>query len=59
MTLAVLGVYSSMVEENKALTKAGWVLVRITDAQGLVVFCETVRDEDAESIIAKFRNTIR
>lgn len=55
----MLGVYSSMVETSKALTKASWVLVRITDAQGLVVFCETVKDEDAESIIAKFLNTIR
>ena len=48
-----------MVEANKALTKAGWVLVRITDSQGLVVFCETVRDEDIDTITARFEKTIR
>jgi hypothetical protein len=48
-----------MVETNKAMTKAGWVLVRITDSQGLVVFCETIRDEDLDSIVAKLTSSIR
>ena len=48
-----------MVETQTTKTKAGWVLVRITDSQGLVVFCETVRDEDLDKITAKFVRTIR
>ena len=48
-----------MVETNKAMASTGWVLVRITDSQGMVVFCETIRDEDLDSIVAKLTSTIR
>lgn len=48
-----------MVETTTDKTKTGWVLVRITDSQGLVVFCETIRDEELDSIVANLTRSIR
>jgi hypothetical protein len=48
-----------MVEANKAMAGSGLVLVTITDSHGMVVFNETVREGEADTIIEKFLRTIR
>lgn len=48
-----------MVQTNKELAGSGLVLVTITDSHGMVVFHETIRETEADSIIERFLRTIR
>jgi len=48
-----------MVHINQQLARTGYVLLTITDSYGAVVMHETIREQDVDSIVSCFLNTIR